>query len=544
MLTVTGSVSYWSVPCLSGIQNQIAAELGDVTQGTWITAVYNLGAVVAFLVCGPNSDLFGRRWFIIFGNILVVVGGIVGASAKSNSTIIAAMAVIGFGGGNCQLTAFALPELLPNKWRPAAVVLVDSINYVDVIIGPVAGRYAMAHGAWRWLLYGMSIVMGCSCIGIAALYFPPKHPRGVPWRQGLRELDYVGAIAFTAAANLILTGIVYASYTSASSPKVVACFAVGFAVLIFFACWETFAPLKQPLTPPRIFRRNYGRTFTAPFIASMMVSMFYLGTLTIWGTMVDVFFTTSTSGNKDLKLSLVQGFGVLTGALGLAGPGHWIKYWKWQMFGSVMIATIFGSLLALGNPSRQSICIAFTFLSSAGYGWGQYLSISYVQFGADQTDLGIVGGLGQVLHCLLYPFHADCFVRGVARFAGGAISQTVYVTILSNVVSSNAITKVVRAAIAAGASVQTAQQVLAALPLGSAAITKVPGVTTAIAQAAGAAYVDSYVVGLRTVALVSIAFGVVGMTACLCLEDIEPKMTKRIEVFLENDVNAEKNKFH
>ena len=111
-------------------------------------------------------------------------------------------------------------------------------------------------------------------------------------------------------------------------------------------------------------------------------------------------------------------------------------------------------------------------------------------------------------------------------------------------VRSNAKIKVIAAAIAAGASKQTAQQVLAALPSGSAAVMKVSGITTAIAEAAGAAYVQSYAVGLKTVALASIAFGVVGMTACLCLEDIEPKMTKNIEVFLENDVNAEKNKFH
>jgi MFS family permease len=156
MLTVTGSVSYWSVPCLAGIQNQIAVELGDVTQGTWITAVYNLGAVVTFLVCSSNFDLFSRRWFILFGNILLVVGGIVGGSAKSNSALVAPMAIIGFDGDNCQLTAFALPELLPNKCRPVAVVLVHSINYINLIVGPVAGRYAIAHGTWRWLLMACS----------------------------------------------------------------------------------------------------------------------------------------------------------------------------------------------------------------------------------------------------------------------------------------------------------------------------------------------------------------------------------------------------
>ena len=34
------------------------------------------------------------------------------------------------------------------------------------------------------------------------------------------------------------------------------------------------------------------------------------------------------------------------------------------------------------------------------------------------------------------------------------------------------------------------------------------------------------------------------MVACCFLEDIGPKMNAKIEIFLENDVQAEKNKFH
>ena len=40
------------------------------------------------------------------------------------------------------------------------------------------------------------------------------------------------------------------------------------------------------------------------------------------------------------------------------------------------------------------------------------------------------------------------------------------------------------------------------------------------------------------------AFGVVGVILCFCLEDIEPKMTPKIEIFLENDALADKNKYH
>lgn len=59
---------------------------------------------------------------------------------------MAAMGLIGFGSGNAQLGAFALPELLPNRWRPAAVVMADFGVLFDVIVGPVAGRFAAQHG--------------------------------------------------------------------------------------------------------------------------------------------------------------------------------------------------------------------------------------------------------------------------------------------------------------------------------------------------------------------------------------------------------------
>lgn len=47
-------------------------------------------------VCGANSDLFGRRWFIVGGNVILFVGYILGGAAKNNTSMLAAMALIGF----------------------------------------------------------------------------------------------------------------------------------------------------------------------------------------------------------------------------------------------------------------------------------------------------------------------------------------------------------------------------------------------------------------------------------------------------------------
>lgn len=113
--------------------------------GTWLNSCYSIGGTIAFMTCGANSDLFGRRTFIMFGNILVLLGSIVGATSHHIGQSIAAHVLLGFGGGNSQIAAFALPELLPNKWRHWAVVMADAGIYFDVIVGPVAARIAYAN---------------------------------------------------------------------------------------------------------------------------------------------------------------------------------------------------------------------------------------------------------------------------------------------------------------------------------------------------------------------------------------------------------------
>jgi hypothetical protein len=110
--------------------------------------------------------------------------------------------------------------------------------------------------------------------------------------------------------------------------------------------------------------------------------------------------------------------------------------------------------------------------------------------------------------------------------------------------SSKAAELVPAAVIAAGLSADTAPAFLAALPLGASALSKIPGVTNSIIAAGGAAFQQAYVVGLRTTALSSLSFGIIAIIACCFCNDIGPKMNNKIEVFLENDENANKNKYH
>jgi hypothetical protein len=124
----------------------------------------------------------------------------------------------------------------------------------------------------------MTVAQGLSLIVLVFFYFPPKHPRGIPWDQAIKELDYVGMVSFIGAAAMILSGIVYVEILPSNSPKVIGLLVAGFACLVFFGVWETIGPIKQPLAPTRLFTANKGRSLTAPFICGFVVTMFYYGT--------------------------------------------------------------------------------------------------------------------------------------------------------------------------------------------------------------------------------------------------------------------------
>jgi len=90
------------------------------------------------------------------------------------------------------MAAFALSELLPNKWRHIGVVLADTATFISVIVAPITARFGWQTGTWRWNFYAAAIAQFLSFLGLFFLYYPPAHPYNIPFRQIIRELGYLG----------------------------------------------------------------------------------------------------------------------------------------------------------------------------------------------------------------------------------------------------------------------------------------------------------------------------------------------------------------
>jgi hypothetical protein len=256
--------------------------------------------------------------------------------------------------------------------------------------------------------------------------------------------------------------------------------------------------------------------------------------------MVNVFYITAdTPRGEQLALSLPGNIGLVFGAMLLICFGDVFRHYKWtlciswagmvfwgkqcaqHLIISGTNAFPIGGMMAMVTPYNKGMMIAFTFLEQTFFGWAQYLSIAFTQLGVHQHDLGMSGGLA-----------------GVARYAGGSLAQAIYVSILTNAQSSRAAATVPQAAMAAGATSDTATALLAAFPLGSAAIAKVPGINDKILAAAGTAFQWSYAHGLKITALASLSFGFFGLIMCFLCENIDPKV-REFSVAL---LNAKANK--
>jgi len=49
---------------------------------------------------------------------------------------------------------------------------------------------------------------------------------------------------------------------------------------------------------------------------------------------------------------------------------------------------VFGTLMALVTPYNRGLMIGLTFVQQMFFGWAQYESIMFTQFGVGQHDLG------------------------------------------------------------------------------------------------------------------------------------------------------------
>jgi MFS family permease len=231
----------WVLP--SNSLSLINTSIGPSDNISWIALAYTLGLSVGFLLVGRLSDIFGRRWFFIIGNLFSVIGSIISATASYPDTIIGGELLGGLAGAVQISFTVAISELVPNKHRPIWIICIFFSSFQIASFGPVIAQSLVIGTAagWRWSFYLNIIVGGLAVILFYFFYHPPTFHllhRNRSRMEQMKRLDYVGLVLFTGGLSTFLIGLSWASgsYPWASAHVIVA-IVVGFAAMVAFVLY-------------------------------------------------------------------------------------------------------------------------------------------------------------------------------------------------------------------------------------------------------------------------------------------------------------------
>lgn len=124
----------------TNILTYINEDIGPSSYISWFNIARTLSLSFTYTILGRLSDLFGRRWFFIGGNIVALVGIIVCAFAKNVDSLVVGAAIYGLG-ETVQLSFnVAIGELVPNKYRPMVLSFIFLTNAPIATFGPIIGE--------------------------------------------------------------------------------------------------------------------------------------------------------------------------------------------------------------------------------------------------------------------------------------------------------------------------------------------------------------------------------------------------------------------
>lgn len=102
------------------------------------------------LVVGRLSDIVGRRYFMIGGQLISVIGSIICAEAQSINVVVAGTVLAGIAGTIQTLYPLLVQELLPNKYRSWGLAAVCLAVFPTLGGGPVIARLFVERTTLSW----------------------------------------------------------------------------------------------------------------------------------------------------------------------------------------------------------------------------------------------------------------------------------------------------------------------------------------------------------------------------------------------------------
>jgi DHA2 family multidrug resistance protein-like MFS transporter len=244
-LVIIGLDNFVLNVALPTLQDSFSA---NASQLQWMVDAYILAFAGLLLTMGALGDRFGRARVLQAGLILFGASSIGATFAKTPEQLIAARAIMGFGGAMIMPSTLSiLINVFPREERGRAIAAWAGIMGLGIGLGPITGGFLIEHFDWPAVfLINVPVVIAALLFGLV-LVPDSRDP-------GSSAIDLPGAALSISAVTILVYGIIDAPRSGWTDPVILGCFAVA-AVLAALFAWRELRS-DSPMLDFGLFRNR------------------------------------------------------------------------------------------------------------------------------------------------------------------------------------------------------------------------------------------------------------------------------------------------
>ena len=393
---------------------KIVGSLQGFDRYTWAVTAYILASTTMIPIAGKLSDQFGRKWFLIVGTAIFLLGSALSGASQTMNQFIAFRALQGLGAGvGIALVFVVVADMFPPAERTKWQSLFGVVYGLSNLIGPTLGGWLTDHGPlvgtivtettrWRWVFY-INVPIGIIALAALLIYLPAnisaRSSDYTGW-AAVRRIDFPGAVLSATATICLLLGLTWGSNATYdwSSWQVTGILVAAAILFAAFLIVERYA--VEPVLPLDLFRN---RVFAAASLLSLLQLMVLVGLIVYLPLFLQGVLGVSATGAGAVITPMT-----VSSVIGAALAGFAVTVLKRYQVIAIVGALIMtaGVFLLTRMTPTTSILEAIIFMVIAGIGLGPFFSILTIaaQNALPATRLGIgtsavryLGQLGSVL---------------------------------------------------------------------------------------------------------------------------------------------------
>src|SRR5947209_10455767 len=181
-----------------------AADLGRLTDLSWVVTAYVVAAAATTPLWGKLGDRHGRKLLLeIALTTFLIASAACGLAHDITALVVARTAQGAAAGGLMTLAMAAVGDLVSPRERGRYQGYIASAFAVATIVGPVVGGALVTHASWRWVFY-VNLPLGI--LALAGLHRRLPAPAT---DQARKPLDTAGAAMLAGATASFMLACIW-----------------------------------------------------------------------------------------------------------------------------------------------------------------------------------------------------------------------------------------------------------------------------------------------------------------------------------------------